>query len=252
MEVWIVSTVGNILNNTDLNIEKIRAEEHFRRERGDEANKLIEREAGKETSVGSTSDHFSQILRHTDTTFEKIRETITKNEYGTNVSEPEDRKDELIVVTSTLDKYSGKVGSPVKEELKDIELKKSKDKLQLHLVKKDGVFTIEKKSRKHSGRRKKRKTVLNFKTDNCNICKFCNVSIMIWFKLCVRVISAFLGGFPTNCKYYFQCDLTTASVPLLLLWDSVHNVRASNCRLMADCGRCCIGVFLMRVENVTW
>ena len=100
------------------------------------------------------------------------------NEYCTNFSKPKDRKDELIVVTSTLDKYSGKVSSPVKEELKDIELKKSKDKLQLHLVKKDGVFTTEKKSRKHSGRRKKRKTELNFKTDNCNICKFCNVSII--------------------------------------------------------------------------
>ena len=98
------------------------------------------------------------------------------------------------------------------------------------IMKKDGVFTIEKKSRKHSGRRKKRKTELNFKTDNCNICKFCNVSIMIFFKLCV--ITAFLGGVPTNSKYYFQCDLTTTSVPLLLLWDSIHNVRASNCKLM--------------------
>lgn len=176
---------SDILNHTDSIIEKIRAEEHFRRESGDVANKLIEREAGKETSVESTSDHFSQILRHTDTTIEKIRETITKNEYCTNIPEPEDRKHELIVVTSTLDKYSGKVDSPVKEELKDHELKKSEDKLQLHLVKKDGVFTIEKKSRKQVGRRKKRKTALNFKTDNCNICKFCNVSIIIFFKLIV-------------------------------------------------------------------
>ena len=101
------------------------------------------------------------------------------------IPEPEDRKHELIVVTSTLDKYSGKVDSPVKEELKDHELKKSEDKLQLHLVKKDGVFTIEKKSRNQVGRRKKRKTALNFKTDNCNICKFCNVSIIIFFKLIV-------------------------------------------------------------------
>ena len=67
---------SDILNHTDMVIEKIRAEEHFRRERGDEANKLIEREAGKKTSVGSTSDHFSQILRHTDSTIEKIRETV--------------------------------------------------------------------------------------------------------------------------------------------------------------------------------
>ena len=175
----------DILNHTDSIIEKIRAEEHFRRERGDEANKLIEREAVKETSVGSTSDHFLQILRHTDTTIEKIRETITKNEYCTNVPEPEDRKHELIVVTSTLDKYSGKVDSSIKEELKDNELKKSEDKLQLHLVKKDGVFIIEKKSRKQVGRRKKRKTALNFKTDNCNICKFCNVSTIRFFKLCL-------------------------------------------------------------------
>ena len=175
----------DILNHRDSIIEKIRAEEHFRRERGDEANKLIEREAVKETSVGSTSDHFLQILRHTDTTIEKIRETITKNEYCTNIPEPEDRKHELIVVTSTLDKYSGKADSPVKEELKDNELKKSEDKLQLHLVKKDGVFTIEKKSKKQVGRRKKRKTALNFKRDNCNICKFCNVSIIIFFKLIV-------------------------------------------------------------------
>ena len=76
MEAWIVATVGNILNHTDLNIEKIRAEEHFRRERGDEANKFIEREARREMSVGSTSDHFSQILRHTDSTIEKIWETV--------------------------------------------------------------------------------------------------------------------------------------------------------------------------------
>ena len=69
------------------------------------------------------------------------------NEYCTNFSKPKDKKDELIVVTSTLDKYSGKVGSPVKEELKDNELNKSEDKLQLHLVKKDGVFMIEEKSR---------------------------------------------------------------------------------------------------------
>ena len=192
----------DILNHTDSIIEKIRAEEHFRRESGDVAIKLIEREAVKETSVGATSDHFLQILRHTDTTIEKIRETITKNEYCTNIPEPEDRKHELIVVTSTLDKYSGKVDSPVKEELKDHELKKSEDKLQLHLVKKDGVFTIEKKSKKQVGRRKKRKTALNFKIDNCNICKFCNVSIMIFFKLCV------MSDFFRRCSYQLQILLS--------------------------------------------
>ena len=83
-----------------------------------------------------------------------------------------------------MDISDGAVSKHVEGET-DIEKEDSTNFSHPRIMKKDGVFTIEKKSRKHSGRRKKRKTELNFKTDNCNICKFCNVSMIIFFKLIV-------------------------------------------------------------------
>ena len=155
----------------------------------------------KESTTDVSPVQVSQILKNTDNLIEQIRENLDQSKEE-NVKEtkktPGKRNDKkLIIVMSTLESNNSEVEKRLDEVEGTEETLKQEDMQspKLHLVKKGGVFTIDNKKTPSfpirenwevlkPGNSNKRKTSqdtvnLNFKLDDCNMCKKCNVSIYL-------------------------------------------------------------------------
>jgi len=146
---------------------------------------------------------FKEILKNTDSTIESIRETIIKNSEtcNANVEEEGIEKDSKSEAASPKSLISSKGERPVK------------DNLQLRIVKKDGVFKINKKKKskrmsRYSSRSNEEPQKLHFGVDDCNSCRTCQVPFVPTTNFSVNISLMELEFSCPNCEEkYLLSDL---------------------------------------------
>lgn len=195
------NSISEEVRNQDTKETKKKVEES--KETNDNVSEVIE---GNKSDVSPVQ--VSQILQNTDNLIEEIRENLdhSKEEIVNEVKNPPAKKqnDKLIIVMSTLESNISEREkcSEIDECNDDTTKQEDKESPKIHLVKKDGIFTIDNKKTptipirenwevlKPANRNKRKSSQeninlelnLNLKVDDCNMCKKCNVSINLIYK----------------------------------------------------------------------
>jgi len=154
------------------------------------------------TSIFEVNDEienqmFKEILKNTDSTIESIRETIIKNTETSNDTVTDDSNDNE--KNSKCEPASPKSQTSPKGD------RIIKDNLQLRIVKKDGVFKINKKRKSKrmtrcSSRHNDEPQKLHFGVDDYNFCRTCQVPIAPTTNFSVNILSMELEFSCPNCE----------------------------------------------------